>query len=311
MKVIRLASILLTAIFSTLTSFGQSTSDTLSTCKKLIEASKYEEARSLLDAYISKNSYSSEAYNLLGVTFLKENDFQMAAARFSDALRFNNKNAQAYFNRGIANSELKYDKKAIDDFSNALKYSPNDANAYYNRGSIFYEQKRFKKAKTDFINAIRYIDSSSDICKCVYALLGDSYYDLNKDKDAIEAYDKAIRTDPTDSVALYNRALAKRFIKDYNGALKDLNQVITMTVFFPEAYFQRGLIKAYNLENPEDPIADYSKAIELDKNYAAAYYYRGLARLKKMDSAGACQDFSRAKELDYKKAKKRLSKNCK
>ena len=48
-----------------------------------------------------------------------------------------------------------------------------------------------------------------------------------------------------------------------------------------------------------EAIADYTRAIELDPNLAAAYYNRGVARAATGDPAGVGADFHRARELGY------------
>jgi tetratricopeptide (TPR) repeat protein len=61
-------------------------------------------------------------------------------------------------------------------------------------------------------------------------------------------------------------------------------------------YFESGYAKG-NLEDYSGAIADYSKAIELDPDYAATYNNRGVAKY----SAGldGCSDLMKAKSLGY------------
>lgn len=44
-------------------------------------------------------------------------------------------------------------------------------------------------------------------------------------------------------------------------------------------------------------IADYTKAIEIDPNYAKTYYNRGIAKIYLNDQNGACKDARKAQEL--------------
>ena len=64
--------------------------------------------------------------------------------------------------------------------------------------------------------------------------------------------------------------------KKFQKALGHLNELIKL---FPKGwmyYFQRGI--AYrNLEDYDAAIADYTKAIEINPNYAEAYNNRGIA----------------------------------
>jgi tetratricopeptide (TPR) repeat protein len=48
----------------------------------------------------------------------------------------------------------------------------------------------------------------------------------------------------------------------------------------------------------EEAYLDYSKAIELNPTFAAAYTNRGNVRLLRNDAAGAIEDFRTAIELD-------------
>jgi tetratricopeptide (TPR) repeat protein len=65
----------------------------------------------------------------------------------------------------------------------------------------------------------------------------------------------------------------------------------------PWMYFNRGL--AFKLLGELDEASsDYSKAIELDPSYAAAYANRGNVRLLRNDVVGALADYRMAIKLD-------------
>jgi tetratricopeptide (TPR) repeat protein len=80
---------------------------------------------------------------------------------------------------------------------------------------------------------------------------------------AIADYDEAIRLDPKDAMAYYNRGLAFKAKSDLARA-----------------------------------IANYTEAIRLDRNYAKAYYNRGLAKRANGDAAGGNADILWARELN-------------
>lgn len=67
------------------------------------------------------------------------------------------------------------------------------------------------------------------------------------------------------------------------------------------AYNNRGVVYSDRREY-ENAIADFSKAIELDPNYAIAYNNRGLAHHGRGEYARAIADFAKATELDSKNA---------
>ena len=57
-----------------------------------------------------------------------------------------------------------------------------------------------------------------------------------------------------------------------------------------ETYFDRGVDKA-NLKDYRGAIADFTKAIELEANYAKTYFVRGRAKTNLQDYRGAIADY--------------------
>ncbi len=60
-----------------------------------------------------------------------------------------------------------------------------------------------------------------------------------------------------------------------------------------EDYFNSGKAK-YNLKDYRGTIQDYTKAIELNPNYADAYLNRGNAKYELKDYRGALQDYNKS-----------------
>jgi len=104
---------------------------------------------------------------------------------------------------------------------------------------------------------------------------GNSKYDLQDYRGAIQDYSKAIELDPSNADAYYNRGNAKRKLQDYRGAIQD-----------------------------------YSKAIELDPSKSEAYGNRGLAKYFLNDIDGACLDWSKAGELGIYDAYDSIKEYC-
>ena len=77
-----------------------------------------------------------------------------------------------------------------------------------------------------------------------------------------------------------------------------------------EEYFDSGYLKLAGSKDYHNAIQDFDKAIEIEFNYAEAYYYRGNAKYLLNDRDGACLDWSKAAELGYIIAYKKLEINC-
>jgi len=64
------------------------------------------------------------------------------------------------------------------------------------------------------------------------------------------------------------------------------------------------------LENYHGALDDYSKAIELNNDFADAYFNRGGIKYFFKDEKGACLDWNKASELGKSKAKEYILKVC-
>ena len=54
---------------------------------------------------------------------------------YTEAIRLNPNDSEAYYKRGKALGELKDYRAAIEDYNQAIKINPNDGNYYYWRGT--------------------------------------------------------------------------------------------------------------------------------------------------------------------------------
>ena len=126
--------------------------------------------------------------------------------------------------------------------------------------------------------------------------LANLYY--NNDKRAIACYTKVIELkDTLLTISAYQkRAQCKRNLKDYKGAIVDFtNAIKTKKVDHKNnyIYFDRGLTK-YEIQDYKGAIEDYTKLIDFAPTDASTYYFRGNAKLKTGDKAGACADWGKA-----------------
>jgi len=130
---------------------------------------------------------------------------------------------------------------------------------------------------------------------------GDTALDARDYEAALEAYDRAIKADPTAPYGHYGRGLTYFILRDYETALADLDQALVLAPTDPEI----ALFRADTLMNMGEWKAI---AVALDNLFAAtnegedldvetrwqAYRFRGEAREAIGDVAGAANDYARA-----------------
>ena len=85
---------------------------------------------------------------------------------------------------------------------------------------------------------------------------------------------------------------------DDRCALADYNRAIQLNPNYALAYYNRGTLKYGNLNDPQGALADYDRAIQLNPNYADVYYNRGILKYRKLgDRAGGIADIQASAKL--------------
>ncbi len=128
------------------------------------------------------------------------------------------------------------------------------------------------------------------------ASMGNSHFFGSDDKNALTDYNSALKLQPDDVNAYYNRGVAYLNQGNYAQAIADFNQALKLQPNFVEAYNSRGL--AYkNQGNYTQAIADFNSALKLQPNNAVVYYNRGNAYDTQGNYTQAIADFNSALKL--------------
>ena len=96
----------------------------------------------------------------------------------------------------------------------------------------------------------------------------------------------------------FKNANAKYELKNYAGAVEDLNRAIELDGDFKEAYYLRAL-SFTKLDDPDNARKDFNKAIDLDPKFADAYLNRAFyVKMKSGEYESAIQDYNTYLTLD-------------
>ena len=115
----------------------------------------YDKAIADFTDAIRLESQNAEAYSYRGFAYWKKHDYDLAIADCNDAIRLDPKLASAYRNRGGAHAEMGDGDLAFADLTEAIRLDPKDAKAYFWRGLGYHANGHFDKAIADFTEAIR------------------------------------------------------------------------------------------------------------------------------------------------------------
>ncbi|GEM_PF-1409532 len=111
---------------------------------------------------------------------------------------------------------------------------------------------------------------------------------------------QALKTDPQDAKAFYNRGTGHYGNKDYEAAIEDLTMAVRLEPEAPDVFYNRGL-SYRRLNKIDEAISDFTDAIRLYPDQASYYIERCNALIVRNDFRGAIADGSRAVVLSPEK----------
>ena len=85
--------------------------------------------------------------------------------------------------------------------------------------------------------------------------------------------------------------------QDYGQAVEAFTKALKTEPKFTEAYLNRGVAWVL-IGKPDRAIDDFTRALEIDPSYVDAYIFRGINWYKKGDCEQAVADYTSAVEID-------------
>ncbi len=133
----------------------------------------------------------------------------------------------------------------------------------------------------------------------IYTNRGLGYEQKGEHDKAIADYNEAIRLDPRNLEARYERAAAYDNKGEHDKAIAEFTATMQLDPKYSPAVSGRGF--AYlNKSDVDKAIADFNSALRLDGNNSQAFFGRGAALAGKGDDGKAIADFNEALRIDAK-----------
>ena len=170
------------------------------------------------------------------------------------------------------------------------------------KGLEAYEAGKYELAVEEFEKAIEAGVSEKKL-KNIYFYLGNSYRNLDKKEEAIEAYNKSLEKDPKFYPSLVELGATYRLKGKYKEAIKCYKKALKISPNYADAYMRLGV--AYvKLGEIEKAIKSAEKAVKLapDNDVAHANLALVYAKAARFDDADA--SIQTAKDNGYKNMKK-------
>ena len=201
-----------------------------------------------------------------GLESLEKKEFDSAIKLFTKAITLDSKLTKAYAKRGEAKSKLEDYQEAINDFSKAIELDPTYTSVYVQLAVCLNKVEQFEDSKKYFTEAIKLNPNRiSTIDSYAETLIGQ-----NKTDEAIEVLNQGILDNPTEP----ERGMGIYWLHQGKGG-----------IFF-------------DLNNWEEAIESYLKALEYDRNRGYTHYNLGVSYYNNESYNNSYNSFEIAHEKD-------------
>jgi len=126
--------------------------------KILFKEKKFEEALSLSEAIIARDSSHTGAYLIKATILANQAHYEDAVDVLSEMIGMDNLNVDAYYLLGVLFYKTRDLREAEAQFKKVIYIDPEIVLAYFNLGNIYLYQGKFRKASREFRNAIRLLE---------------------------------------------------------------------------------------------------------------------------------------------------------
>ena len=244
----------------------------------------FQLAAAFFSRAIKANPKSPESYNDYANVLKANQQYQDALTHYQQAIKLKPYFAQAYYNQGNTYQVLGQYTAALAAFQQAVAIAPDYADAYVNAGNMHLLLKQYQQATNSYECALALKPDFAE----VYYNLGNVLHATKQYQAALDNYQKAIHLKPDFQPSYVNCAQSLLALKRYPAALECSLSLLKQNHEQVQALNNSGLA-LYGLKRYQEALDYYEQAIRLKPDYAEAYHNHAmiLNDLKQYDAAKA------------------------
>lgn len=232
----------LLVFFNTLLSYCQSPT-IAGTPLDTLHFKKYRNLISDADRFIKSSPDNPEHYFKRAGYYIELRDYNAALADINKSIELTKgENAAPFYKRGSIYERMEQYDKAIQDFTFVIEKMPNWEWGYNDRAMVYTSMKKFDLAEKDFKKAIELKPDWS----VVYVNMGVMYNDMGQPEKAITFYEKALTLNKFDSMVYNNLGVIYREKREYQKAIAYFDQAIQYYPKYFNAYRNRADAKNFS-----------------------------------------------------------------
>lgn len=253
------------------------------------DADDYDQTVTLMSAVIVSNQELAPPYRYRANSYWYLGECELGLADVEKALSINPDYAAAWAVRGLMYICFEDKARAVESFEKALSIDPSLAFAHINLGIYYYRDGDYQKAFEEYSLAAAIDPTRSDAQAAASGALGA----LGRYVECIEEATRAIKMNEEEWLAYSSRAFCHLRMNDYAAAAADYEIYLLQNSNDSIAWYNYG-ISQNELGDLQGTVDSYTKALELDPEYYAAYINRGNVYVELKQYQKALDDFNAA-----------------
>src|SRR5262245_18884644 len=199
-----------------------------------------------------------------GLAALEKEDYERAVKLFTQVIRKDGRNADAYYYRGLAHCYNEDDDEAKADANKAITHNPKHDGAYTLRGWLHLDSEEHDKAIADCTKAISIDSKYAD----PYSIRASAYDDLGQFDKAVADYTQACTLAPDDADA--HNALAWILATCPQAACRNGEKAVEHATLACKLTDHKDAINLDTLAAAYAESGKYKEAVEWQKRAIAA-----------------------------------------
>lgn len=259
----------------------------------------YNEAFKDISSALELDSNFSGYYVTLSDVYLGMGKLQKTVQSLEKAIQLDKENTEAYLKLAEMSIVIRDYKNALAYIDKALQVDELLEKAYMLRGVILMENGDTTRGIRNFQKAI---DVNQNYLEA-HIQLG-TIFSMKKNDLAIDYFNNALNIDPLNIDVNYYLGMYYQESGHYDKAIQSYNFILEQQPDFYIANFNIAYINLVYLNEFEVAVDYFSRTIELNPEYAEAYYNRGFAYELLKDVVNSRKDYEMTLELhpNYDKA---------
>lgn len=242
---------------------------------------------------IKIDSQNVKNHLLLADVYFAANKTKLSKDKLEEIIKKFPHHTEAYLKLAELYYLVRQYDKAIEHVNKALKIDETLSKGYYIKGNVYKEMGDTNKAISSFQTAIEQDPQMVD----AFIDLGVLYAAKNNTL-ALQYYNNALKLDPKNNIALYDKAFFFQQIGNADSAISSYQYILKLYPQSPQVLYNLGAVEFGLKKNHQNAIDYFTKAIQQKPDYAEAYYARAIVEIEIKKKTDAIADLKKC--LKYK-----------